>query len=423
MNLSSPPPTLARVLADPAVPSDAAACRTRIDWVAGDPSGDPAGDSTVRITVWPGQPGGAHLVCRGTPVLWAQALSPEPPVGYQSFGAMRRRPEEFQFEGEALHVMQALPLLERLLEALRRPPAPAPAAVPPRHFDALPHLRGRYLPLAGEPTTWVYSEECGPAQAPALLMLHTAGSDARQWHGLMAQDALRAQWRLLAFDLPAHGRSPLPAGEPNWAWRLDQDRYIDWILRYLDAMQLERVALMGCSMGAAIGLALLARHPDRFHGAVLLEAPFHSPGRRSPFLNHAEVHGARLSAAWVGALLSPSSPPSGRDHATWIYSQGAPSVYDGDLAFYSDQFDARHHTGAIDTARTPLWLLTGDYDYSATPDDSRRVADAIPGAHFQAMRGFGHFPMVENPDGLMAYLREPLQALHRHTRPTEGAPS
>ena len=165
-------------------------------------------------------------------------------------------------------------------------------------------------------------------------------------------------------------------------------------------------------MGSAIALPLLARHADRFHGAILLETPYRSPGRRSPYLNHAEVHGARLSAAWVAGLLSPNSPASGRHHATWVYSQAAPSVYDGDLAFYSDEFNAHEHTAMIDTRRTPLWLLTGDYDYSATPDDSRRVAQEIPGAHFQELRGFGHFPMVENPDGLMPHLVAPLKALH-----------
>ena len=135
----------------------------------------------------------------------------------------------------------------------------------------------------------------------------------------------------------------------------------------------------------------------------------------------AQVHGGRLSAAWVGALLSPHSPASGRDHATWIYSQSAPSVYDGDLVFYSDEFDARQHTQDIDTQRTPLWLLTGDYDYSATPADTQQVAQAIAGAHFQEMSGFGHFPMVENPDGLLPYLRSPLAALQARARGEEGA--
>ena len=400
---------LAQALTDPAVQADGAACPLGLH-LAWDAHGSVGAG---QFTLWPGIPGAAQVTCRASASVWTQVFSPVPPVGCQSFGALRRRSDVFQVDGTDLSWVQALPFLERLLEAMRRgAPIPAPSQAP-AHLRALAHLQGRYVPLGSTPHTWVYSESCGNAQAPTLLMLHTAGADTRQWHGLMAQDELRRDWHLLGFDMPGHGRSPLPQGEPNWVWRLSEQRYIDCVLNYLDAMQLERVALMGCSMGAAIGLALLAQHPDRFTGAVLLEAPYHSPGRRSPFLHHAQVHGARLSAAWVGALLSPTSPTAGRDYATWIYSQGAPGVYDGDLAFYSDEYNAHAHTARVDTARTPLWLFTGDYDYSATPQDSARIAQEIPGAHFQTLNGFGHFPMVEHPDGLLPLIQPALNQLLR----------
>ena len=404
---------LAQALTDPAVQVDRAACPVglHLAWNAS------ADGEAGQITLSAGTTDAAQLTCRASRAVWNQVFSDLPPVGCQSFGALRRRPDVFQIEGSELSWVQALPLLERLLESMRRSGSPASTrarahlADSPAHLRALPHVAGRYVQLQNHPNTWVYSESCGNEAAPALLMLHTAGADTRQWHGLMAQDELRRDWHLLGFDMPGHGRSPLPEHEPNWIWRLNENRYIDSVLRYLDAVQLERVALMGCSMGAAISLALLARHPDRFTGAVLLEAPYHSPGRRSPYLHHAQVHGARLSAAWVGALLSPTSPQSGRDYATWIYSQGAPGVYDGDLAFYSDEYNAHDHTAHVDTSRTPLWLFTGDYDYSATPADSARIAQEIPGAHFQTLTGFGHFPMVENPDGLMPWIQPALNAL------------
>jgi pimeloyl-ACP methyl ester carboxylesterase len=230
----------------------------------------------------------------------------------------------------------------------------------------------------------------------------------------MGQEKLRQQWRMHAFDLPGHGRSPLPNGTANWNWRLTESNYTKWVLSYMDAAGIEKTTLMGCSMGTAISLALLAEHPDRFYGAVLLEAPYCSPGRRSIYLNHSQVHGARLSAAWVGSLLSPTSGKAHRDQATWIYSQGAPGIYDGDLGYYSDDFNANHHTGAIDTQRTPVWLFTGDYDYSATPADSAKVASEIKGAHFQELKGFGHFPMVERPDDLTLHLLPALAAIQAH---------
>jgi pimeloyl-ACP methyl ester carboxylesterase len=327
-------------------------------------------------------------------------------------GALRRQCPGFSIEADDLALAQALPFIERLLESIRGVLHPQVPDQGPR-WSGLDQIKGRYLALAGPEQDWVYAERSGLENGPPLLMLHTAGADSRQWHGLMADEQLRRDWALHAFDLPGHGRSPLPNGVPNWQWRLTEERYLQWVIGYMDAAGIEKAALMGCSMGSAIGLALLAKFPQRFTGAVLLETPYRAPGRRSKYLNHPEVHGGRLGAAWVGSLLSPSSPKSGKDFATWIYSQAAPGIYDGDLAFYSDDFDAHHHTASIDTRNTPLWLLTGNYDYSATPADSQRVAQEIAGANFMELTGFGHFPMVENPKGLLPHLQPPLSEIRR----------
>ncbi|MBA3478573.1 MAG: alpha/beta hydrolase, partial [Lautropia sp.] len=317
-----------------------------------------------------------------------------------------------------------LGLLEALVEAARGELAAAGAlsrhgsALQPEQVpdaESLGLIRGRYLPLdvPGLGSVWVYEESTGAQALPPMLLLHTAGADSRQWHALMTDQRLLADWRMLAFDLPFHGRSNPPLHWNGDPWRLDARRYIATIDAYLDAAGIRRALIVGCSMGAAAGLAYLAERPERALGAILLEAPFRSAGRRSPFLDHPAVHAGRVSAAWVQALLSPLSPGSRRRRATWIYGQAGPGVYEGDLGFYSDEFDAACYLGRIDTSRTPLWLLTGEYDYSATPADSRRIADAIPGAHFQSMPGLGHFPMVENPDLLMTWLQPPAAALAR----------
>lgn len=393
------------------IAADASHCRARIELEFRESSSS-NGNTSSSKTLWPGQADGPVIRLWASPAIWQQVFSPVPPVGHQSLGALRRQCAGFFIEADELALAQALPFMERLLEAIRCT-LNRPSPVTTRPWGDLRHITGTYLPLEGSGNDWVYAEHSGLTQGPALLMLHTAGADSRQWHGLMTQDPLRQDWSMHAFDLPGHGRSPLPDGEPNWNWRLTEARYLQWVIGYMDAAGIDKAALMGCSMGSAIGLALLAQFPHRFTGAVLLEAPYRAPGRRSKYLNHPEVHGGRLGAAWVGSLLSPSSPQSGRDYATWIYSQGAPGVYDGDLAFYSDDFDASQHTARIDTGKTPVWLLTGNYDYSATPTDSRRVAQEIAGATFTELTGFGHFPMVENPTGLMPYLQAPLRDIRQ----------
>lgn len=398
--------SLRAALSVPEVRTDAMRCSARIELVvSGSASPDPSAEQ--RLLLWAGTPDGPVIALRAGAAVWHEVFMPVPAPGHQSLGALRRSCPGFCVEASDLVVAQALPFLERLLESLRKDLNALPAE-PPADHAGLEHIKGAYSPLDAGRQDWVYAEQAGLAHGPPLLMLHTAGADSRQWHGLMSQQILRNTWSLHAFDLPGHGRSPLPAGIANWEWRLSEALYLKWVIGYLDAAGLDRVVLMGCSMGSAIGLTLLAKFPHRFAGAVLLEAPYRSPGRRSKYLNHPEVHGGRLGPAWVSALLSPSSPRAGKDQATWIYSQAAPGIYDGDLAYYSDDFNAHDHTAHIDATRTPVWLLTGDYDYSATLDDGRRVASEIPGARFLALPGFGHFPMVENPNGLMPYLKQPL---------------
>jgi pimeloyl-ACP methyl ester carboxylesterase len=389
------------------VHEDALRCPISVTWqMTDEPNAHP-------IVVLMGVEGCAAVTLTASTAVWTKVFSPEPAPGYQSLGALRRQCPEFSIEGTPDAIAQALPFIERLIETCRLKHNKLQPEVT-WNKTVLAHITGKYYPIDSEKTEWVYAEQSGNETSPALLLLHTAGADARQWHGLMGQEKLRQQWRMHAFDLPGHGRSPLPNGTANWNWRLTESNYTKWILSYMDAAGIEKTTLMGCSMGTAISLALLAEHPDRFYGAVLLEAPYCSPGRRSIYLNHSQVHGARLSAAWVGSLLSPTSGKAHRDQATWIYSQGAPGIYDGDLGYYSDDFNANHHTGAIDTQRTPVWLFTGDYDYSATPTDSAKVASEIKGAHFQELKGFGHFPMVERPDDLTLHLLPALAAIKAH---------
>jgi pimeloyl-ACP methyl ester carboxylesterase len=85
--------------------------------------------------------------------------------------------------------------------------------------------------------------------------------------------------------------------------------------------------------------------------------------------------------------------------------QSGPGVFQGDLHFYTADGDIRERVAAIDTRRCPLWLLTGEYDYSCTPQDTEFLAQRIAGAKWQIMEGMGHFPMSEDPERFLAYLR------------------
>jgi pimeloyl-ACP methyl ester carboxylesterase len=119
--------------------------------------------------------------------------------------------------------------------------------------------------------------------------------------------------------------------------------------------------------------------------------------------------------------MSPLSPRAEVWETAWHYMQGGPGVFTGDLHFYQVEGDIRGRIGAIDTSVCPLYLLTGEYDYSASPRDTQAVAERVKGASFTVMKGLGHFPMSENPEAFLGYLRPVLEQI-RLTPPSPRRP-
>jgi len=73
--------------------------------------------------------------------------------------------------------------------------------------------------------------------------------------------------------------------------------------------------------------------------------------------------------------------------------------------------DIRDRIGAIDTSKCPLYMLTGEYDYSCAPADTEAAAALIEGAKVVIMKGLAHFPMSENPAVFRDYLLPVLEEI------------
>lgn len=345
-----------------------------------------------------------------SPQVWQQIMQPLPPVGWHSFTAVTRQTELFSVRADAIHVVQGLHALERLFEILRGQVDEEAVADEPLDLRG---LTGRYATLRLDKSehVTVYHESSGTVGMPCLLILHTAGADSRQYHALMADAQLQQQWHMHSFDMPGHGRS---SGYSRGLWqdyRLSKDAYLAVCKGVLQQVLAQPAVMLGCSMGAAMALYAARELPQSVLGAIALEVPFRSSGRRTVHLTHAQVNQAAHNPSYVRGLMSPSSPLRHRRNAAWIYSQGGFQIYSGDLGFYSDEFDAAIDVRGLDGNRRPIHLLTGSYDYSATPADSKRVADLIPGAVFTEMEDLGHFPMIENPAAFLRYIAPVLESV------------
>lgn len=115
-------------------------------------------------------------------------------------------------------------------------------------------------------------------------------------------------------------------------------------------------------------------------------------------------------------IMSPTSPEKFRRETCWVYSQGAPPVFKGDLYYYSVDHDLSQTAEQIDTSKVAVYLLTGEYDWASTPEMSAELARRITGAKYQTMVGLGHFPMSEDPERCFSYVEPILEEIRAQVR-------
>lgn len=97
-----------------------------------------------------------------------------------------------------------------------------------------------------------------------VLLLHGFGGDLGNW--LFNSEALSARWSVIAIDLPGHGESSLTIPDPT----VDGLAELGWAV--LDALEVEDVALVGHSMGAAVAARMALGQPNRVRSLGLLAA-------------------------------------------------------------------------------------------------------------------------------------------------------
>jgi 3-oxoadipate enol-lactonase len=109
-------------------------------------------------------------------------------------------------------------------------------------------------------------------EGPAVVLLHAGIADRRMWREHLGPLAA-AGYRVIAPDLPGFGEAPPPAAQTHW---LD-------VIETLDALGLERVALVGNSFGAAVALRVAVVAPAKV-GRLVLAAPSAEAEEVSPEL-------------------------------------------------------------------------------------------------------------------------------------------
>jgi pimeloyl-ACP methyl ester carboxylesterase len=268
------------------------------------------------------------------------------------------------------------------------------------------NITGRYAYITIEDVEYrVYIEEAGTG-TPVLLQ-HTAGSDGRQWRHLLEDAELTKRYRFIAYDLPYHGKSVPPLTVRYWEeeYKLHKEWFMTFVVTLAREMKLVNPIYMGCSMGGHLAPDLALYHPGVFKAAIGVEATASSSGTDSllKYFWHPEISN-ESKPAMMHTLCAPTAPEAFVRETIWCYSQGAPAVFKGDLNYYCIEHDLTQAAKKIDTSKTAVYILNGEYDWSGYAAGGQALAKDIKGAKWTLMAGLGHFPMCENPVQFKSYI-------------------
>lgn len=245
-----------------------------------------------------------------------------------------------------------------------------------------------------------YRDE-GPREGSVVVFANSLGTDLRLWDPVLPY--LPQGLRVVRYDMRGHGLSSCPEA-PYTMGALVRDAE-----RLLDALELRETLFVGLSIGGMVAQGLAAKRLDLVR-AVVLSNTATKIGTRAMWQDRiAQVETAGLRAMsdaimerWFsrGFRESAAAPPWRR-----MVETTPPEGYAGCSAAIAGT-DFMASTSGL---RLPALVIAGSEDGSTPPDLVRELADLIPGARYELIRGAGHLPCVEAPEAYGAQLRQFVQ--------------
>jgi len=234
-----------------------------------------------------------------------------------------------------------------------------------------------------------------------VVLAHAIGCDHRMWEGLVA--VLARQFRVLAFDLRGHGRSPVPK-RPYSLEEMAAD-----VAAALGRRAIAKAHWVGLSMGGMVGQAFALGHPDRLGRLVLANttSSYGEEGRR--------MWEARAKAVADGGLAAIKDMVMGRyfsdefrEHHPEMVAKVARRFLETPVEGYLGCCDAIKEldfTPDLTRIHARTLVIAGERDAGTPPAMHEAIANRIAGARLAVIAGAAHLAAVENPAEFGALVR------------------
>ena len=252
-----------------------------------------------------------------------------------------------------------------------------------------------------------YLESGVPTGFP-VIVLHGNGLNHEMWRHL--EPALRPTYRVIAPHFRGMGQSEAP-GFRGVTWTVD-DHAAD-LVAFLDALEIERAALVAHAFGGFVAMRVALDHPERVASMVLVDTSATVEGTtREALPKWAEKVEHYGMASVVDAAMDRWFVPRVRDDRATMELYRRMVADNPPLGYAANcrgipRFDV---TGSLGRIAAPTLVVGGTEDYSISLAQKQDLAAGIPGARFVAVEDASHTVPEEQPERfnreVLAFLRE-----------------
>lgn len=256
----------------------------------------------------------------------------------------------------------------------------------------------------------VHLRDEGPKDDPMpIVLVHGTSASLHTWDGWA--DALKAQRRVIRFDLPAFG---LTGPSPDNTYTTQ--RYVQFVKAVYDHLGLKASMLAGNSLGGAIAWEAGLTMPDRINKLVLVDAAGYPMTPKSIPIGFKLAHISALKPVMTKLL------PRGMIESSVRNVYGDPSkvtpelvdrYYDltlreGNRQALGERFRQTvwgEHADQIKLVKQPTLILWGDQDRLIPPEHAEQFKRDIAGSQLVVFPGLGHVPHEEDPAKTVAAVK------------------
>lgn len=270
------------------------------------------------------------------------------------------------------------------------------ARVPESRFVTVNGLQLHYL-------------DWGNRHLPPLVAVHGAYQQAHCWD--LVAPALRDRFHFMALDQRGHGDS---ARHPKAAYALDD--FLADLLGFLDELGLDKVALLGSSMGGRVAFMFAGLHPERVACLVDLGmgAERDDQGvariRANTAAEPDSFPDEATAWAYYEKRYTTSHPDYVRNDFRHTFRRGEDGrlvrKFDPALRQFTSTYDPEASWAALRRITAPTLLVRGANSDVFSHEVAVRMQQAVSGSQLLEMEGVGHLAIGERPDQLNAVLAE-----------------